>query len=338
MQDGILRDVNEINDQKGILSGVDEIIDKILGVTSIGKVPPHYRNKEACDQLHRSPPQNFDARLLLTNIYDKIESNWRERLRKEPPSKENWRFEPKLKIDPGNKSLEVQLERAIVNISQSIWPDAKNWANQVPTASGLWDHNCDKRRAIDLVHVRPGRNGYETLEFIELKVTSDHPVYAAMEVLLYGMLYMLSRRHLKELEYNVAKQPLLQAKEIHLVVLAPAKYYEGYQFDWLEKEITTGLKEFGELEGYTMDFQFQAFPWDCLFEKSTPDEPLVIIKALNDRKGVEDIRRQYRDEAKRLDYKVDSMLAEPRSWVEKSKKRRAETHRPRRNRWDRSQQ
>lgn len=90
---------------------------------------------------------------------------------------------------------------------------------------------------------------------------------------------------LEELEYKVTEQPLLQAKEIHLAVLAPFNYYEGYQFEWLETEIKDGLKEFiRDPEGYTMDFQFQAFPWDYSFGKSIPDEPLTIIKALNDRK------------------------------------------------------
>lgn len=294
----------------GILAGVDKIIDEILGVTSIGKAP-HYRHKEACDQLHRIPLKNFVA-VLLKRVYDQIENNWEGRLRKKSPSKQNWRFQQNENIDEENKSVEIQLQRAIVSINHNMWPDAENWGNHVPTASGLWDHKCDKHRAIDLVHVSPGQNRYDALEFIELKVDtkSGHPVYAAMEVLLYGLLYIFSRRHLEEFEYDTTKQPLLQAKTIHLVVLAPFKYYDGSQFDWLEEAITIGLDKFiQESEGYTMDFQFQAFPWDCSFEKSIPDEPLIKIKALNGRREVEDIRRQYWDEAKRLECEVGGALA-----------------------------
>lgn len=310
--------------QNGILTGVDEIIAKILRVTSIGK-PPHYRHKEACDQLHRVHPGNFAAD-LLKQVYNQIENNWKARPYKKHPSTENWRFQKNKDIDEQNKSLEIQLQRAIVNINPNMWPDAKNWANHVPTASGLWDHKCDKHRAIDLVHVHPGQDHYNTVEFIELKVDrkSGHPVYAAMEVLLYGMLYIFSRRRFEELGYDLTKQPLLQAKAIHLVVLAPFRYYDGYQFEWLEEEITTGLKEFiRKSEGCTMDLQFQAFPWDCSFEKSIPDEALIIIKALKDRRRVEVIGQQWRDDAKRLACEACGGLAVPRSRAGKSKTRRA---------------
>jgi len=322
MQDRILRDV----DRKGILSGVDKIIDDALRVESIGKAP-YYQHKTACDQLHRVPRKNFAAN-LLTKIYDQIENNWEGRLRKKSPSKQNWRFQQNKKVDK-NPSLEVQLERAIVNINQDMWPDAKNWANQVPTASGLWDHKCDKRRAIDLVHVSPGQNNYDTVEFIELKVnrSAGHPVYAAIEVLLYGMLYVFSRRRLKELEYDLTKQPLLQAKAIHLVVLAPFEYYFAYRFERLEKEITTELARFiGKSEGYTMDFQSQAFLSGCPIKKTISDKALL-IEALKGREGVEAIRQQWWDEAKRLECETGGGLAVPRSWAEKSKTKRTQPRR-----------
>ncbi len=105
---------------------------------------------------------------------------------------------------------------------------------------------------------------------------SGHPVYAAIEVLLYGVLYIFSRRHLKEFGYDVTEQPLLQVKTIHLVVLAPCAYYEGYQFEWLERELTNGLKRFiRKSEGYTMDFQFKALPRDFSVEESIRDRVLI---------------------------------------------------------------
>lgn len=315
--------------KNGILKGVNKIIDDVLGVTSIGTTSPHYRHKEACDQLHRVPLQNVTAD-LLNEVYAQIENNWKARLYKKHPSKENWRFEPEPKISPQNKSLEIQLQRAIVKIEQNIQLNAKKWTNHVPTASGLWDHKCDKHRAIDLAHVYPDQNHCDTVEFIELKVNriAGYPVYAAIEVLLYGMLYIFSRRHLEEWEYDVTEQPLLQAKTIHLIVLAPFKYYAGYQFEWLEREITNGLRRFIQKpEGYTMDFKFQAFPWDCSFEKSIPDEALIIIKALKDRGRVEAIGQQWRDEAKRLGCETGGMLAGPRSSAGNSKTRRAQARR-----------
>lgn len=264
--------------QPGILKGVDEIIDQLLGVASVGTTSPHYGHKKACDQLHRVPLKNFAAADLMKQVYAKIKKNWEERPPKEPPSKENWRFQQNRNIDKDNESLEIQLQRAIVSLSPNMWPDVVNWANHVPTASGLWDHKCDKHRAIDLVHVCPGQNTYDIVEFIELKVDreSGHPVYAALEVLRYGVLYVFSRRHFEDLNYDVTKQPLLQVKTIHLVVLAPCQYYEGYQFEWFEREITKGLKEFiQESEGYTMDFQFQAFPREFSAEKGIRDGSLI---------------------------------------------------------------
>jgi hypothetical protein len=310
--------------QNGILKGVNGIIDKKLGVWSIGKTSPHYRHKEACDQLHRVPLKNF-ADELLKKVYDQIKKNWKARPRKEPPSDKNWRFQPKRSMAKKNPSLEIQLQRAVVNINQKMWPDAENWTNHVPTASGLWDHKCDKHRAIDLVHVRPGQNRYDTVEFIELKVDkeSGHPVYAAIEVLLYGMLYSFSRRRLDELEYDIAKQPLLQAKTIHLVVLAPCEYYKGYQFEWLEMEITKGLKGFiKKSEGYVMDFQFQAFPRDFSAEESIRDRALV-KEALKDRQKIENIGQQWRDEAKRFGCATGGAPAVPGAWVGKRRTKRA---------------
>lgn len=270
------------------------------------------------------PLKNF-ADELLKNVYNQIENNWEARPRKEPPSDKNWRFQPRTYIDDENDSLEIRLQRAIVNINQNMWPDAVNWTNHVPTASGLWDHKCDKHRAIDLVHVRPGQNRYETVEFIELKVDmkSGHPVYAAIEVLLYGVLYIFSRRHLKEFGYDVTEQPLLQAKTIHLVVLAPCAYYEGYQFEWLEREITNGLRPFAlRFGGCEMDFRFEAFPRDFSVEKSIRDG-VLIKEALKNRQKIENIGQQWRDEAKRLGCATGGAPAVPGAWVGKRRTKRA---------------
>lgn len=264
--------------QKGILKDVNEIIDKKLGVWSIGKTSPHYRHKKACDQLHRFPLPNFSADDLLTEVYAQIETNWEKRLRNKSPSPENWRFEPHEYIAEQNKSLEIQLQRAIIKSERNMPLDARKWANHVPTASGLWDHRCDKHRAIDLVHLCQGQNRYDIIEFIELKVDTDggHPVYAAIEVLLYGILYIFSRRHLEVLEYKPTEQPLLQAKVVHLVVLAPCEYYDGYQFEWLEREITNGLRRFiQESEGYKIDFKFHEFPKDFSIGESIRDGAFI---------------------------------------------------------------
>ena len=64
-----------------------------------------------------------------------------------------------------NTSPEVMLERSIVRAASD------NWANQVPTSSGLIGPHADKVRNIDLVQ-RLDENHFS---FIELKVASNNP-------------------------------------------------------------------------------------------------------------------------------------------------------------------
>lgn len=282
---------------KSILDGVDKIIDRSLGLTRIGArrigKAPHYRHKESCQMLSGSPPPNFDMKALINDIYDRVQSK-----RKRLPSKENWRFEKQTRIGSKNKSLEVKLERAIVRIPKETWPDADNWGNQIPTASGLMNKSSDKRRALDLVRGR--KDG--SCEFIELKVNSDNPLYAAMEILTYSALYMFSRKNRGKLGYNKSQNPLLWATntqaniqadnpaDIHLKVLAPCDYYKGYRLDWLENEINSGLKRFlaGPAFDFLMDFKFEKFPSSFRlkpFPHPFPQE-YAIEQALKDRAPV----------------------------------------------------
>ena len=261
-----MRDIPEAI-PKGILHDVEKFIDEALHIQDIGG-RPHYRHKAAYDRLSLSFLASLDVCDLLHKIYRQIETNWKARTYRNNPSKENWRFKPQPKISPHNKGLEIKLQKAIIRIRKNASSrDATNWVNHIPTASGLWDHKCDKHRAIDLVHLLPGKSRYDEAEFIELKVdrNSGHPLHAAIEVLLYGVLYIFSRRHFKDLQYDGENQPLLQAKTIHLVVLAPfTKYYADCKLDcleMLENKIMGGVERFVQAsEGYKMDFQFQAFP------------------------------------------------------------------------------
>ncbi len=78
-----------------------------------------------------------------------------------------------------NSSKEKVLEKAVAG----KLPKAE-WANQVVTAAGLSRNSGDCRRNIDLVH----RTGAEKFRFIELKIGSNNPVYAAIELLEYALL------------------------------------------------------------------------------------------------------------------------------------------------------
>ncbi|HXV79746.1 MAG TPA: hypothetical protein VEG60_07690 [Candidatus Binatia bacterium] len=240
-------------ESRSILKDVDELIDSALGLKDIGK-SPHHRHETSCRELTERPKTGLEVSALISKIYEKVGENW-DKAKNHSKSEENWRFIPQPGINADNDSREVRLERAIVNIPKEIWTDAPNWVNQVPIASGLVDPNADRGRRIDLVH----KCGDRAFEFIELKVDSDTPLYAAMEVLKYGVVYIFCRQDERASQHIDRTKELLKAERIHLRVLAPEKYYEKYNLSWLEKSISGGLAEFRRQRKFTfeMDFKFE---------------------------------------------------------------------------------
>lgn len=83
-----------------------------------------------------------------------------------------------------------------------------------------WDHANTKER-VDLVRRLPD-GGFE---FVELKIASDTPLYATIEVLTYGLLWLLSRRSRAQLGY--ASNPILDTPTLQLSTLAPMQFYVG---------------------------------------------------------------------------------------------------------------
>lgn len=202
-----------------------------------------------------------------------LEAKWERRStrrRHAGPSKQNWRFEKKLKISPHNTSAEKTLEKAI---AAQAGPD---WANQVPTASGLFNSTGDKLRNVDLVR----RCGNAEYEFIELKVNSDTPLYALDEVNAYGIYYVFSRIHYPS-SYFYEKE-LLRANKIHLVVLAPRHFYPGFKLSSTALPVNEAWKRFLDctpLRNLDIDFAFHAFPEHFRW----PNDRNEFIAALNDR-------------------------------------------------------
>jgi len=268
----------EGNSEKSILYMVNPFTDELLKLECIGRAP-QYQHKEHCQNLTKSP-DTFDGLSLVQGIYERVESNW-NKAQYHNPSPKNWRFEPRRDISDKNTDPEIKLERAIVNLEINS-PPGYIWANQVPTSSGLVHPRADGPHHIDLVHQRDVR----TYEFIELKVESNTPLYAAMEILQYGILYIFCRRN-KQIRDAVKDKRLLEAKTIDLKVLAPHDYYKGSKLDWLEVEINRGLKSFllpFATFGFEMDFKFEAFLRS--FSLSPDPKNEAIKKALKDRRPV----------------------------------------------------
>lgn len=243
---------------KSILDGVDSLINSHFFVGErFAKY--RYEHKRSCNALSAARPESFNGTELISGIYARIEANLSNRPRR-APSSENWKIRSEKtaqRIQPNskNESAEVTLERAIAQ----RWPE--KWTYQMPVASGLIDHKSDKRRAIDLV--RLGENG--GFDFVELKLESDTPLYAAMEILGYGLVYLASRiDSAKNLKYgNSASLPVMSATAISLVVLAPSQYYEKCKLGWLERDLNDGLNDLlaaKEVKNLKMDFRFEKFP------------------------------------------------------------------------------
>lgn len=255
-----------------IFTGVDKLIDTALQLTadlgsareSIGKAP-HHGHKESCQRLSAQPLDALDAAALISAMYQKLSANW-DGSSYHKSSKENWRLESNVDMSPENDSPEVCLERAIVRVLNLTDPKPNTWSNQVPVASGLVHPTADRSRKIDIVHDL----GDETFDFIELKVSSDTPLYAAMEILKYGVVYAFCRHLDPARQSNPKHRELMEAKRIRLCVLAPAAYYASYNLAWLEERLNSGLEEFriNNKLLFGLDFRFEKF---TLFECARVD-------------------------------------------------------------------
>ena len=260
-----------------ILHGVDDHINQVLGLQARSL---KYKHKESCQLFSKQPQLNLDGKALVDGIYKRIKDNWN----KQPSrSSENWRDIAQDRPSSDSKKLEVTLERRIVGCQ---WPDSIKWVNQVPVASGLTDSPRDRKRAIDLVHLSVVSNNW--YEFIELKVgkSGGTPLFAAMEILQYGVLYIFSRKNARQLGYDINAKPSLKAAGIHLQVLAPATYYNSYWLGWLKHKINDGVRCLLEEENLEidMDIDFQAFP--ATFDPQFLPDDLAIMQALEVRKSI----------------------------------------------------
>jgi hypothetical protein len=227
----------EVSEQAvtSILNGVEPIINRRLLGAEVGSAS--YRHLKSASEFGNSA-QAIDAEKLLSELLAQINRNLDGASRRSM-SNQNWRQEVKPDISPKNESKEVLLER---NFAQRIPTNEKPhcWWNQMPVASGLVGPNADRRRAIDLVH-RDIKS--EVFDFVELKIASDSPLYALMEIVLYGLIYLASRKAPDFLSETSKRSLVLQAKKINLRVLAPKAYFAGYQFFSFQQHLNAGFEK-----------------------------------------------------------------------------------------------
>ena len=216
-----------------LLDGCDALVDTYLSIddTWRGK-PPRFKRKAS---LNRMQTTNLpEGGQLIAALYGQIVQNWKSDGCPQNRSRENWRFEKRRKFQDVERGPEVPLERTI-----AIVTDDDSWANQIPVDSGLGK----RARYLDLVF----REG-TTFEFIELKVASDTPLSAAIQVLLYGLTNAFFQEHSRQLKTESLATPLLHAEEIRLRVLAPRTFYDEFVLSdsWLkefEKRLDQGVSQ-----------------------------------------------------------------------------------------------
>jgi hypothetical protein len=241
-----------------VFAGVDCLIDHALGVTGFGSSTPHYRSKKAALAL-RSHPSSLQTIELIERMRSQILANLGDpdaRWRVRGGSWENWRWKKNLRFTPRSVVDEKTIEKLIATDCGDCW------VNQIPTASGLLDKASETHCNIDLVK----RTAKDTYEFIELKYDDATPLFAAFEILKYTLLLLISRERREDFKYSQERNPLLWARAVNLIVLAPANYYTAYSFRWLEAELNSALARLSTSE-LVIRFAFEQMPWphdlDC---------------------------------------------------------------------------
>lgn len=244
-----------------IFDGTADIINRSL----FGPGRIEFRQLTALRLLVRHGTAHLDGASLIRDLYDHTVERWRAVNGRFPrrASAENWRFTLNTEISERNTSREKQVEKRIALLAEQGRLGQDKWANQIPVASGLLDPHADKKACVDLAQ-RSGPGGFDLIE-LKLQPRSGHALFAAMEAVRYGVLYLFSRRSGKELGYVSGGSGLLGAHYIRLVVLAPASYYLGIPpalLQCLRDQLNAGFATECRREGpasLAMEFEFEQF-------------------------------------------------------------------------------
>lgn len=248
------------DDTRDILDRTKAIIVDALGLASVR----HLDQKTACRNITPPPEEKLWGERLIRNIYEQISQSGATPTN----SRENWRLVRQTSISKKNKGKEVLLEKAIAVLCEGGVLDG--WFNQVPVASGLIT-NRNRRTAIDLVKILDSN----AFEFIELKWNANNPVYAAFEILGYGLIYLYSRCNAEAFHYDKDKIKLFTADAVSLHVLAPYPFYSRFELTWLEHGLAHGIAVLADDltdDALSMDLQFYTFAEDFKLPFSTGAE------------------------------------------------------------------
>ncbi len=165
-----------------------------------------------------------------------------------PVPASNWRWEKSTKLGPGNKSHEKLVEKLVAYFLD------ETWVNQVPVCNGVIRKGKANAYRIDLVN----QTDDVSYDLIELKYSnvgiggSNNPLHAAIEILKYAFVYFLFRQRGLLGDVPPAKNHVIQASAIRLVILAPERWYRyrlqkaehEFALSYLEENLTQQLVDY----------------------------------------------------------------------------------------------
>jgi hypothetical protein len=102
---------DDVSKPSFIFSGVDSFIDAFFGIEDVGSAP-HHKHQTSARQLSGERGSGFDAASFSSGLYSFVERNGLASHR--APSQKNWGLQKMSAISANNRSLEKQLEKAIV--------------------------------------------------------------------------------------------------------------------------------------------------------------------------------------------------------------------------------
>jgi len=178
-----------------------------------------HESEEVTSAAARGLHDDADWTSYLASLLDHAEANLQDAVARgqRAPSSKTWLLRSATDHDERNERPETLLEKRIVQLNAG-------WFNQVPVASGLTDPHADKNRRIDLAYHFVDRGH---LDLVELKVDSNNPLAATIELLEYLCVYLLCRRRREQL--GLADRPALMVPSVRALVLAPARYYARHR-------------------------------------------------------------------------------------------------------------
>ena len=209
--------------------------------------------------------KSMDKMDNISEIYNRMKANCPD---PDSNSTKLWELRRSCTIDPCEKKrLEIMLEKAVAMLA--VRGHMPGWFNQCPTASGITNSSISRqdssatntRSSIDLVKFNEEK---KEARLVELKWGSNDPPSAIRQILRYGAAYIFCRVHKGKLTFPAESLIEKNVHYISLEVVAPHRYYLGFDERDHIAQINTSLDEFAasKINGLSMSLDVLAFPED----------------------------------------------------------------------------